>query len=252
MDRTAKQVIYGGFYLAVLAAFFLLVYLAASEPVPGCLNGKQDDTEEGIDCGDVCGNVCLPVNLRPIAVQSVLGFSATPGTLQILAKVQNPNTALAARTFDYRFDLIGRDGKVIASSPGAGFIYAGEVKYMVAFADGYDTKDVGRVDLKIQDPAWEKGERFAKPKFDIQDRRIVTTDATMTISGRLVHRDTVDMPKVTVIAILQSAGGRPLGISQTELDNVTTGEVRPFAIVHPAIGGVDSSKTELIVSARRP
>ena len=252
MNRTTKQFIYGGFYLAVLTAFFMLVYLTVSDPVPGCLNGKQDEQEEGIDCGDVCSNVCLPVNLRSVAVQSVLGFSATPGTLQVLAKVQNPNTTLAARTFDYRFDLIGKDGKIAASSPGVGFIYAGEVKYMVAFADNYDTKDVGRVDLKIQNPAWEKGERFTKPKFDIQDRRVETTDTTFTITGRLVHRDTVDMPKVTIIAILQSPGGRPLGISQTELDDVVTGEVRPFAIVHPAIGGVDPSKTELVVSVRRP
>lgn len=252
MNRTTKQLIYGGFYLAILTAFFMLVYLTVSEPVPGCLNGKKDEPEESIDCGDVCSNVCLPVNLRPIAVQSVLGFSATPGTLQVLAKVQNPNTTLATRAFDYRFDLIGRDGKIVASSPGTGFIYAGEVKYMVTFADSHDTKDVSRVDLKIQNPVWEKGERFVKPKFDIQDRRVETSETTITVTGRLVHRDTVDMPNVTIIAILQSAGGKPLGISQTELDNVVTGEIRSFAIVHPAIGGVDPSKTELVISARRP
>lgn len=252
MNRTTKQLIYGGFYLAILTSFFMIVYLTVSEPVPGCLNGKQDKQEEGIDCGDVCSNVCLPTNLRPVAVQSVLGFSASPGSLQILAKVQNPNTTLAARTFDYRFDLIGKDGKIAASSPGVGFIYGGEVKYMVAFSDSHDTKSIGRVDLKIQNPAWEKSERFIKPKFDIQDRRIAQDDTTITITGRLVHRDTVDMPKVTIIAILQNAAGRPLGISQTELDEVITGEVRQFAIVHPAIGGVDPSKTELVISARRP
>jgi hypothetical protein len=252
MNRTTKQLIYGGFYLAILISFFMAVYLLVSKPVPGCLNGKQDGQEEGIDCGDVCSNVCLPATLRPITVQSITGFSASPDTLQVLAKVQNPNTTLAARTFQYRFDLIGKDGKVFASSPGTGFIYAGEVKYMALFSEGRDTKDISRIDLKIQDPEWDKDARFAKPKFDIQDRRVETKGSTITITGRLVHRDTVDMPKVTIVAILESPGGRALGVSQTELDNVVTGEVRQFAIVHPAIGGVDLTKTELVISARRP
>jgi hypothetical protein len=255
MPRLTKQLIYGGAYLSILAFIGVGIYALFIRPGPSCVNGAKDKGEEGVDCGGVCQNICLPPDLKSLVSQNVLLFSPVRGKLAIFAKIQNPNGGLAAHSFNYHITLFGSDGKTpIGVLKGEEYSYAGEVKYITEFVDGYDTWTVGGAELVMEDPEWVNSEKFRKPEFSIQGRRAEITTTTITVGGSIVNRDTIDMPKVAVTAIFY--GGAPnsrvLGVSETELDDVRTGDIRPFAVVHPAIRNVDISKTEIVISARRP
>ncbi len=254
MDRQLKQAVYGGAYVAIFALFVTGLYFLFAKPAISCTNKIKDGTEEGIDCGGSCQKICLPSDLQSLRAPSVQVFSPVVGKLGVLINLQNPNPTLAARSFAYQLDLLNASGTIIKSFFDTGYLYANEATYLAQFLDGYDTKTVSRAEIKITSTDWAKTAEFPKPQFDIQDRKVSSVGGEVQVSGRLVHRDTVNMPVVKIIAIFKSGGipVRVLGVSATELDDVAVGDSRPFAIVYPAISGIDPSKTELVVSARRP
>ncbi len=253
MNRGIKQFIYGTFYLAVVGLIGFGVYTFFLKPAPSCTNSLQDRGEEGVDCGGVCGNICLPSDLRPISVQSVRVFSPMRSNLvAVLAKLQNPNTTLAAKSFSYTLDLYDALGTKIKTITGNEFIYAGEVKYIAEFVNGVSGSDVSRGVLSIQNVEWVKDASFQKTQFNIQVRQTDISTTTIQITGQVVNKDVITIPNAMITAIFYGSGPDPIGISATQLEHLEIEDTRPFSISHPLIVGFNPIKTELAVSARRP
>ena len=251
MDRTAKQIIYGGFYLIIVGLFATGFYFLFLKPAPTCFDNVKNQNEEDVDCGGGCAAACLPRDLRPLVVQQVWVFTPAPGVMSVLAKVQNPNPTLAAREFAYDIDLSG-GGTVRKTISGSSFIHAGEVKYIAEFLEGSDIRDASRGEMRIHDVVWAKSEEVRRADLVIQDRRTTATEGSVEMSGRLVSRDTIDIPNVRILAIFQTARNLVIGVSMTEIDRVRAGEMRQFGITHPMLSSVVPERTELVVSARRP
>lgn len=251
MGRHIKQLIYGGAYFLILVSIFGGIYFTFLRPEASCTNGRKDGNEEGIDCGGACETVCLPRNLRPLLVEDAEVFHPAPDAVSAFAKVRNPNTALAARSFSYRFEFFDSGNRLLWSTRGNSFIYASEIKYLAEFSSFPDASRAVRVQVRLLDPEWVKAADYAKPNMTLQDRRIENDEDGIRITGRLVHRDTVNAPVVRIVALF-SGGGKILGVSETELDDVYAGESRLFTIVHPSIPGADPARTELAIFARRP
>ena len=255
MTRLGKQLIYGGAYLAILTLIFVGVYRVFLRPAASCVNGLKDTGEEAVDCGGVCSNICLPSNLRQIAVKEPLLFSPIPSKLAILTKLQNANQDIAARSFDYRVTLLEWGStSTLRTIKGTEYMYAGEVKYLTLFVDDIEKSMVGDVKTVVSNVRWVSSKTFYKPELSVQDRKTDITTSTILVTGRIVNRDTLDLPSVRIIAILQGGGllTHELGVSATEIENMTAGSSREFSITYPFIDGVDPGKTDIIVSAARP
>lgn len=252
MHRLTKQVIYGLFYLIVFGLIILGVYYLFLKPAPTCFDGIQNQSEEGIDCGGPCAAGCLPGDIRPIDVGGVQVFSPNRTHISLLAKVQNYNTDYAAKGFHYDFKIYGKDGSVIGNFPGESFIYASEIKYLAVVRVNAPPVVVDRASLEISNPQWIKTDGFTRPDLTLQNRQISVGSQNIEITGRAFNDDTIDFSAVSIIAVLIGQFNQPVGVSRTEISNLSPNEARSFIIHHPFVPGVNPDATKILFYALRP
>lgn len=252
MSRVFKQFTYGILFLAILALVALGIYFLF-KPVASCFDDKQNQNEEGVDCGGPCKKVCLPQGMRPIeTVQDVKIFYPASGRISLLAKIQNPNVEVAAKYFDYRFNAYDDKNNLLRVVSGQSFIYSSEIKYLAEFLEDGSFKNVSRAELIIENPEWARALEFQKPSVSVLNQRVEVYKGELRVSGKIVDNDTVPLPKAIIVAVFSDQFGATRGVSKTEIENLLVGENRPFAIAHPKIPSVESPKAEILVFSRRP
>ncbi len=252
MDRRQKQIFYGSIYLVILVAIVFGFYIVFFREKPSCSDGIQNQNEAGIDCGGPCEKLCLagaqPIKL--IGKVNLLYVGLDHASL--LAKVENPNTSLAARNFDYVFDIYDEAGKFLRSAGGKSFVYAGEFKYILVPNLEYSVEKISRVDFTSRNPRWVSAEDFFRPKIVIQNHQTEVFGKELRVSGKVINQDLIALPKVKVIAVFFGKFGQTSAASETELDNIGVDEVRPFTVIHPLTEGVNPEATQVFVFAYRP
>ena len=158
--RQAKQLIYGVAYLVVVAIIAIFVYYRFFYVAPSCFDRIQNEGETGVDCGGPCANACIPTNIQAIVAGNVYAFASTPGHYTFLAEMENHNEGFASPAFNYSFDLYDASGTLIGLVPGQSFMYASEVKYLLA-PNVAVTSTVDHAGLTVGSTTWETGSRWA-------------------------------------------------------------------------------------------
>ncbi len=255
MSKTLKQLIYGLFYIFILSGIISGIYFVFLKPAPSCFDNVQNQGEQGIDCGGPCSKVCIPLNLKPIEISGQPQvFHPSPSSLNVLAKIQNPNSDYAAKSFVYTFKFYDNNGNALGESQGESFIYASERKYLTVFNLSLPSVErLRRVELAIDNPEWLPANSFKNPQLNIQSKEAKESgQKVFQVDGRFTNNDTVLLPKVEVLAIFYSKFGFIGGVSKNEIDNVSPGESRTFSIIHPSIPNIDLPRTEIFLFAKRP
>jgi hypothetical protein len=250
--RRRKQLLYGGILLAIFILLVVAFYFVFVKPEASCSDGIQNQNEEGVDCGGSCGNVCLQnaLPLKLIGKVNLLYVGLERASL--LAKVENPNSALAARSFDYKFDVYDEAGNFLTSASGKSFIYAREFKYILVPNLAYPVDRISRVDFTSSNPAWTSASDFVRPAVTVQDYETQTFGKEFRVSGRAVNQDLISIPEVRVIAVFFGKFGQTSAASETKLKNLKVDEVRPFTVIYPFTEGVDTEATQVFAYAYRP
>lgn len=259
--RTAKQLIYGAFYLLVLGGIFSLFYFGAIKPKASCFDGVQNQDEEGLDCGGVCAAVCLPAGLRPLeGVGRVLAFrqgedrpfDGAQGRATVLAQVANPNLDQAAESFDYSFVFKNDENKAVFEAKDSSFAYAGEVKYLL-LPNTLVSEKFSYVELKIGNISWVPAiEMGGLPSFSVSGLKTGIEGNVLSAEGQVLNTDTSPFPSVNIVAVFRGQYGQIAGASETTIENLLPNETRPFSIIHPAITAVDLDGTKIFAYTRRP
>lgn len=251
--RLAKQIIYGCFYLIFFGGVIAGIYFLFLKPAPSCFDKVQNQGETGVDCGGPCGTVCTAGASSIELVGRVMTFSIAPHQGSLLAQIKNPNAALAARNFTYKFSWYDASGALVGSASGDSFIYASEVKYVFVPNVDLGSAPIERIDFKVDGVAWDAAPDFAgPPQLTIQGMTASVGDTGIVIRGTIVNNDTVSFPSVAVVALLGGRLGEVAGASETELENVTPNGSRSFSVLYPSLREIDSSSTELFIYAKRP
>jgi hypothetical protein len=247
MSRGTKQLLY---ILAYSALFVFVVgsIYAVLKPPPTCTDGVQNQGEEGVDCGDVCGVICSN-KLSPLQERgSARMFSPATGTIAILASVANPNQDYAVKNFSYRIVWQDKDGAE-RSIPGSTWIYAGEEKYILGFADG----EIGFTPHIVFSgaPDWAKKADF--PRVDISSRDVQTVKEGPNYRARatIVNNDTTPVSKVEATAVFYDKFNNPVGVAPAQTQGLISGEVREISTVHPALNQIDPLRTAFFLYGLR-
>ncbi|MEK9179924.1 MAG: hypothetical protein AAB897_00745 [Patescibacteria group bacterium] len=250
--RSAKQIIYGAFFLIILGAIFTWVYFLYLEPVESCFDGILNQNEQGIDCGGVCANACLPVGLKALqTVDRVLTFRPTSSNLSILARVSNPNLDHAAKSFRYTFSLSDPTGKVVATFSGNSFLYAREVKYILLPNVPTPAEAFTSVSFKAQNAEWVVRDEFpGPPTLTVSGLDTRVEGNNLIVEGRVTNGDILAFSELRVIALFQGQFGQLAGASETIIDRIVPNETKSFSIIYPAIPNADLAGTKVFVYAR--
>jgi len=252
MGRRLKQLVYGLLYLAILGGIVFGFYLIFIRPAPSCFNGVQDQGELGVDCGGPCRAPCVPERgVTPVDGVAVLPIDV--GHVSLLAQVQNPNLNLAAWSFTYTLSITDKTGNPLHSLYGHSYMYAGEAKYLFAVKVDMPPATIGRADIQIGSTTWVYvADMGDTPSLAVQALETMTSSSSLTVSGVVANNDITSFPQVTILAIFKNQSGSIVGLSQTQISNLSLNEKRGFIILHPPLGDVNPGFTQVFTYALRP
>lgn len=252
MNRRLKQFIYGSVYLTIFLGLISWVYFSAFHTLPSCADGIQNQDEGGIDCGGSCSKVCLPVGSLAIeVVDHVRALRLDDDHLSLLVRIQNTNLDFAAKNFSYTFNLYNLSDEIIARVSGSSPIYAGEIRYLTAPNLNFSPASIGKVTLDIVDPEWVAPPDFPKPDLAVQNHKTYISENQIKVEGTLTNQGLNLIPGAKVIAVFYGEFNLPVGVSQTELENLAASETRSFSINHPPLGSVIPSSTQVFIFGNR-
>ncbi len=251
--RIRKQIIYGTFFLLVWVLLIGGVYFRFFKPAASCHDHIKNQDETEIDCGGVCSNICKPIHALPIVmVGNPLIFTPVAGHESILAQVTNPNLDYAAKSFSYIFTLSDASGTAIKTFSGDSFMYPGEAKYILV--PNFDALNFSKIDFSVENIKWvPSAETKGAPNIVLVGANMNSQDGNLVVEGSISNKDAITIPKITVLATFTGSLGEVLvGVSETEIDDLSPGENRSFSIVHPNIATVDLNATKIYIYAQRP
>lgn len=252
MSRTFKQILYGAFYLAVLAGFIYGVYLFIILRQPAtCFDNRRNQGEEAVDCGGPCVP-CGLKNVRAIVTSTPQILEVRPDLVSAIAEIRNPNTDFGAERFDYSINFYDRSGSRIRALKGVSFIYPGEIKIIAEPAIVLSFNQIARGEILIENISWLPVKDFQRPDVQVRDLQTKKTKDGAVVSGLVFNGNPYLLSRVVVSAVVFNNLGFRLGVSKTTLQDIQPSEQRFFSISIPiaAVQNFDTRSTKVFVEAR--
>ncbi|OGY64929.1 MAG: hypothetical protein A3E64_00085 [Candidatus Harrisonbacteria bacterium RIFCSPHIGHO2_12_FULL_48_16] len=249
MPRFFKQSIYAVFYLAVAGLIGYGIYSLLIQPAPTCFDNRQNQGEEGVDCGGPCAS-CELQKLKPIQA-GVEIFGIGDSTNAVL-NFSNPNITYGAQSFTYTLNFYGAAREKIFSLTKTSFIYPAEAKKVVIEPNlKIDfSKIVGTPEIIISAPTYKSAEEYSEPKTQFRQVKTEISGSIATITGILANRESFKISRAGIGAVTaQKATGKLAGASKTVLFDIRPFEERAFKIIIPLNAIVRLNELETAVFA---
>jgi hypothetical protein len=237
MARTFHRVIIAFIFLSLNALLLTGVYFAFIKTPETCTDGKQNQNEQGIDCGGVCSTVCHEVVVgQDIQIEEVSFVADSNNRYDIVGRIMNPNQGIGATGFTYTFELKDSSGAVVATRMGKSYALPQETKSLIEL--NLEARALPQTaTLKITDTTWERALGYReKPAVNIYQKRYgAVTDGFgfSKAAGTLSNESPYDFRSIVVGVILRDGSGRLLALNKTTQNNIRAGESRDFEIVWP-------------------
>ncbi|RME59976.1 hypothetical protein D6779_03060 [Candidatus Parcubacteria bacterium] len=247
--RLKKQLLYLSPLLLILGIGIIVGASFLFRHEPTCFDGIKNQGEEDVDCGGPCELQCYLRGIQDIRLDSeIRAFYLAKDASAVLARIQNPNAAVAAPHFAYTLSIYDRAGSIVRRVTGDSFIYAGEVKYLFVPRVPIAANYVSKVDFHVDKVEWAPQEEFPRPAVEVKQFR-TTKDARGTwVDGELVSEDVKTIAEIQVLAIFRGKFGQRTGASFTVVKNLAPRETRRFRIYYPVAGDIDEGATEVILA----
>lgn len=244
-------------FLAGNALFWGGVYFVFLKAPETCFDAKQNQNEQGIDCGGICTNACVEVVVgEDFRLQEVAFVPGGDGRYDVLARITNGNDAIGASSFRYTFELRGAAGQQLGTRTGQGSISPRETKSIIEVNLETSAPPVAAT-FAVGDVTWERQSDYSRPAVGLYQQRyspITTGTGYGEASGLTVNESPTDFRSVVVRVILRDGTGKPLAFNQTRQNNIRAGESRSFQLVWPLPfpGVVETVDMEADVDVYRP
>lgn len=225
MDRFLKQFLFALLFLVIFGGIGFWIY-RATRPAVTCFDKIQNQNEEGIDCGAVCGNICQS-SIKPIETRNSYLFkikepSSVGDTFDFdaLFRVYNPNIQLGSAWVNYELNIFDDQNQVLLQKPGRFYILPGQTKYI--YEPALKTpKPAMKVELKTTLANWEKltGVFSEDVKLVARSKDYFTGGRPgifSRVSGVIFNASNFDLDQVEVVAVLFK-NGQPIGAGRTDL-----------------------------------
>ncbi|MBI2058066.1 MAG: hypothetical protein HYT63_03770 [Candidatus Yanofskybacteria bacterium] len=235
MARTTKQLLFGLIFLTLFGLVSFGIY-KSFQIEPTCFDLIQNQTEEGVDCGKVCGNTCLQ-SLEPIKVLSSNLFEIRELNGQTdydaLFRVYNPNTQFSSSNTEFELKILDSAGGIILSQAGSFYILPGQTKYI--YIPLLKTSVAGsRAELNIRKADWQKLEGIfgEEVKLVVKSKDYFTNGkpgVSARVTGTIFNSSDFDFERVDVVVVLLK-NNVPVGANRTEMRTLLSKSDRFFEV----------------------
>lgn len=211
------------FYFAVFAVVVGLIgwrVFVYFTPAPTCFDGRQNQAEQGADCGGPCAKKCLG-EVKDLTVVWTRISSSADGKYDVAALIDNGNTYAGLKSLTYRFKLYDERGVTVAIREGN--TYLNPAERFVVLESGIDTKAKipKRAVLELPEASATEWGRFevAKPNVLVA-RKIFLNEPFPTLEAVLRSGEVRALADLQVAAVLYDEAQNVLAVSRTTLDNL--------------------------------
>lgn len=184
-------------------------------PAPSCSDKKQNQGEQGIDCGGPC-TPCLG-EIKDISQKWVRFFKSREGFYDTAVLIENSNLFAGISNFKYTFKLYDSNNVLITGKDGFTFINPGESQ--IIFESDIFTGSRTPHDVYLEFDA-EKNWKYIKkeqPFLSVVKKDFVNTPFPR-LSTEVRNERFDDVKNVLVSAVLYDAEGNAQGVSATKID----------------------------------
>lgn len=251
MSRILKQIIYGALYLIVAGAIVYGLLSLNIFSAPSCFDNKQNQKEEGIDCGGPCVP-CAIKNLQPL--RSKIETFGIDGNTNAVITLANPNFDYGAESFAYTVNFYNQQKDKIFSLSKTSFIYPAEAQKTIIEPNLRisSLSIAGSPELIIGNINWKPAAEFPEPKVQIRQVKTEVSGSQAAITGILVNRESFSLTRAGVGALvyqnLPDGTTRLVGASKTVLQNLQPLEERAFNIPVPLAAALTRPEIDPILS----
>lgn len=240
-----RQALYFSLVLLVILGLGAFVWLNMSAPT--CSDNKQNQAEEGIDCGGPCGEKCLGEIKEPVVSWS-RAFKISEGNYDVVAVAENQNLFLAARSVRYQFKLYDKNNILIAIKEGETFINPGR-KFAI-FGSNIDTgrRVPYRAFLEIdKNIKWERYE--SETSGLIVTKKEYTDFPRPSLAVVVANKSIDDVKNIYVVAVIYDKEGNASAASATKTELIKAGSSQEIFFTWPASLEEGAFSNEIFLNA---
>ncbi len=229
MNRVLKQFLFGGILLALIAGIVFFIFRGSFFITPTCSDGIQNQGEEGIDCGNICGISCEQKYPKELIYTNLQMFRLGD-LISVDFDLNNPNQNLGLKNFKYQIDFYGFADKLLGSVTGNSFIYPAQDKKIVE-AGQKILGDIKYAKVIFSALNWSPSSEFRSIKLENQNPRTYKDGDFYAVSGKIKNLYSFDIPQTEISAFLMDNSGNVLGVSKTKFDNLPIFGERDYKVL---------------------
>ncbi len=224
----------GGIIALMLLIF---VYTAFFTAPPLCTDGKQNGTEQGVDCGGGCARVCEAAARAPVVLWA-RSFEQAPQTYTAAAYIQNNNVGSGARQVAYTFQLFDQENKLVVDRTGVADLPPVSVIPIIEPNINVGHRVVSRTLFSFSSqPVWVRA--GAPPKLSVSEQQLSNDgsrlsatlsngdfkDARTTVAAVLFDKDGVARAASKSTVVVPARGSLPVTFTWAAQEGVVRAEI---------------------------
>lgn len=222
-------------YLVIIIAITSFFYwINTSDPT--CNDGKQNQSEKGIDCGGPCSPCEEVLQTEPINIQEVAFAPGGNNTYDVVARISNPNNSIGAKEFAYTFKLKDSADTAIAVRQATSFILPGDTRYVAELGLEVVNGSVPvKVEITIENEQWEKISGINKPQIGVYGKNFNEYQAGSGsgAEGTIRNESSYDLKEINAVIVLRDEKGNIVGINTTRRNSIRAKESQYFRVTWP-------------------
>lgn len=198
---------------------FLIIYPYFNK-APTCMDGKQNGTETGVDCGGSCVRACT-LQLDKISVLWSRAFRVVPGRYNAVAYLENKNENTAINKITYRFRFADKDNVYIGKREGETYVPPkGKFAVFEPAIDVGNSIPVYTTFEFTENPVWisVSKEQIEQLKVFVSDIKLENESTEPKLTATVRNSSLYRIPEISFVVILYDAMGNAINASHTYLD----------------------------------
>jgi len=233
-------------YLLIAVLLFIVLGVVGFlyfKPQATCFDGKQNQNEENIDCGGVCG-ACIGETKEIITLWSNV-FPLGNGVYEVASLIRNPNFFAGLPELKYRFKLYDNNNILIAVKEGKTFMNPNE-DYLI-FETGITVGEriPKRVFIEFDELKWKRVER-ERIQVAVSEKSF-NNSIFPTLEAKITNKTLLTLSDIEAAAILFDAEENSIGVSITKIGNLATESSRAVSFTWPNQFSVNPASSKILI-----
>lgn len=212
--------------LAVVITLGAGITIAVLYKSPTCMDRKQNQSEQGVDCGGSCMYLCTAqVDVPNVIFARALELPG--GRTDVVAYIQNPNKSAEAKNVPYILELYAADATLLARVPGFIDLPAGKMTplFIRAAAQGSNVTRAF-INFAPEKISWKS----VKSEYPVPRalESVLTEGENPRVSAKLSNETYDPMYDIRSVAVVFDSEGTAIAASETLVPSIRAQSVVPI------------------------